>query len=427
MTEKELINYCCRKIEEIFGHGPSADWSHHHFALLSDSIEKRTKIVISESTLKRLFGKRPTDPDYIPQLATRDVLSKYAGFTDWQDLCFFSTHHFSRDILTKETKRNDPTRKISAKSFVFGVSLILIVVFGFLIQYFIRINVNKVPDFQLSIRNPVDTIPFTAIFDYQVPSKNKDTFYLHIPEFNAYPLFSDSRIYTHWFNFPGLFPVTLHWKNKIIDTLFIHAQNSYWQAGIALYEPENHFKPFYQTSIDVTENNLLYLSPTTLSKYGVDTLSNYWTEFRLFKNYKVSLDDCTISAAAQNNSMSGGKPCYDIGLELVGENGRIQVVFIDKKCFRFVQLTMGEKTYDGKYHDLSMFGTNVKNWTNYQVSVKDKLAMFYIDNEIVFEEEYDPALGQLKGIIIRFFGSGQARSIEITDGKGQIILSDHFN
>lgn len=428
MSEKELINYCCEKIEEIFGHGPSAEWAHHHFSLLSDTIEKNTEIIISESTLKRLFGKRPTDPEYIPQLATRDALSKYAGYKDWQDFCHFATNE-SRNIgLDKKSIYRELVRNYPPKNFTFWFALVLILFFGYLAQYLIRHNKSaKIPNYQISIRNPADTVPFTAIFDYQVPLKEKDTFFLQIPEFGVYPLLTKNKLYTHWFNFSGLFPITLHWKDQIIDTMLIYAQNQYWQPGIAQYEPIRQFKPFYQTEIDPTEAGFLYLSPSTINKYGIDTLSNYWTEFRLFKPFDISLDNLSIAAIARNNSSSGGKPCFDIGLEFIAENGRIQVVFIDKKCFRFVQLKIGENEYDGRYHDLSMFASNVKQWSSYQVALRDKVVSFSIDSSIVFKEKYNIPFGELKGIVVRFFGSGQAKSLEIKNENGRLVYTDHFD
>ena len=427
ITEKLIIHFCLRNIEKTFGHGPCSEWSHHHFSLLSEDIEKKNRVIISETTLKRLFGKRTTEPDYIPQIGTRDALSQYVGFRDWQDLTLAATENIEvKDPGGKNI--NQYKRIYSSLSYRFAATFVFILLIGFSAYYFIgKGNQNKIPEYQINVRNPIDTIPFTAIFNYKVPLNIKDTFFLQIPEFRSYSLSPDNQIYTHWFNYAGLFPATLKWNDSVLDTIVIHAQNSYWQPGITQYEPVKHFQPFYQSDIDPTENGLLYLSPSTIQRNGIDTLTNYWTEFRLFQAFNVRLDDCTITTTARNNSFTGGKPCYDIEIELIGENGRIRVVFIDQRCFRFAQLTIGEFSYDGRNHDLSMLAVDLKKWTSFQIKVEDKLASIIIKDREVFQQKYSSTIGQLKGIIFRFFGSGQASDFKIQNGAGKVIFLDSFD
>ncbi|MBR2135693.1 MAG: hypothetical protein IJ855_05690 [Bacteroidales bacterium] len=73
------------KVEEIFGSCPQ---THTHFQELISCIEVALKEHMSESTLERLWGystrenKRGT-----VSLRTLDVLSKYCGFSGWEDFC----------------------------------------------------------------------------------------------------------------------------------------------------------------------------------------------------------------------------------------------------------------------------------------------------------------------------------------------------
>ena len=80
---------------------------------------------------------------------------------------------------------------------------------------------------------------------------------------------------------------------------------------------------------------------------------------------------------------------------------------------------MSEINYDGRNHDLSMLSTALNNWTQFRIVVKNNSASISIDGEEEFKQEYINPTGTLKGIIIRFFGSGQAKNLRIINGKGE--------
>lgn len=421
MTEREKIQYCCTIIEDRFSHGPSAEWSHHHFKLLSQAIEKETGTCISETTLKRLFGKRSTESDYIPQLATREAMAVYAGYENWQDLCQGASIDAGTDTARagKPSKDRKYIRLGGIIPIFLAILIVIIVVVAFL-------NRNSVPDYSISIRNSKDTIPYTAVFDYNVPTRSKDSIYMEIPEFGQVRLLPDKNIYTHWINEAGYYVIPVIYREKTIDTLFIHAINTKWQSGIYSEEPAVSFTPFLENVIDPTVDNMLYISPSRLQKAGIDSLSRYMLEFRLFRDFIITLDNCLVETIARNSDETGGKPCYDIDIVLIGENGMVRTVFTEKKCSRFVQLVIGEVTYNGRNHDLSMFSADISDWTSFRTSINDGVAVISINGNEIFSQSYTQSMGMLKGIKIRFFGSGQAKSIKINNETGKVKFIDDF-
>lgn len=422
MNDKQLILFCIQKIEEVFSHGSSAQWTHQHFVLLSEQIEKRTGIIISATTLKRFFGKRSTDHTYLPQLGTRDALSQYAGFENWQNLCEQAPKRPSKPEESIKLHKNTKPRYRNTKWVT--IVFLSIAVLSIIVLFYLNSRSAKVPEYQVTLRNPVDTVPFTAIFDYQVPANSRDTFFLEMENFEKVPLLPHHSTFTQWIKSAGYHSAKLYYKNRVLDTIYINAQNKDWQAGFWRYDLEGQFQPLNQTDTQINGIEYLHIPPSCVQKSGIDSLSRYWTEFRLFNNYNANLDKCEVSLEARNNKITGGKPCFDIDLELVGENGRIQVVFTQEKCSRFVKLTLGEKQYDGRNYDLSFLSTDVKHWTNFEIITEEKDASILINGVEVFQEQYSQSLGELKGIIIRFFGSGQVRSIELKDKSGRLFLNN---
>jgi hypothetical protein len=421
MTEKQIILYCCTKVEDQFGHGPSTEWSHHHFTLLSQTIEKETGTCISETTLKRLFGKRSTESDYIPQLATRDALAKYAGYDNWQDLCQKTSRNENFGKIKDSRSRGSRT-KPGLKRYILLAFIILLAI----ITYIIIIGRKNVPYYSIHIRNQKDTIPFTTVFDYQVPTNTRDSICIDIPEYGKVLLLPYNNVYTHWINEAGYYLIPVEYRDQIIDTLFIHALNASWQSGIYSEEPDISFTPFLENVIDPTVNDLLYISPSKLQKAGIDSLSRYMLEFRLFNDFDVEMDNCIIETIARNSDITGGKPCYDIDIVLIGENGMVRTVFTELKCSRFVQLVIGEVMYNGRNHDLSMFSADISDWTSFRTNINNGKAVISINGNEIFSQAYTQSMGMLKGIKIRFFGSGQARSIKITDHSGAVRFMDDF-
>ena len=148
---------------------------------------------------------------------------------------------------------------------------------------------SKETDFKINVRNPIDTIPFTAVFDYHIPVNARDTFYLNIPESGSvrFPLVPGTNIFTHWFRNAGFYHVTLQNKSRILDTLYVYALSKNWQSGITRHPDILLFKPLSLNKNCKSLDSLLYTSPYQLYKLGIDTLSNYFMEFRLFKSFDV--------------------------------------------------------------------------------------------------------------------------------------------
>jgi hypothetical protein len=133
-----------------------------------------------------------------------------------------------------------------------------------------------------------------------------------------------------------------------------------------------------------------------------------------------------VRVVARNNLQTGGKPCFDIGLELTGEKGRIEIVFVDQKCATFAQLSIGDRNYEGRYADLSMLAVNTREWNEYRIRLDGNQVSLSLGNRELFLDSYEGQFGRLMGISLRFFGSGQVQEVEIQDPDGKSLFHDSF-
>ncbi|UPK72697.1 hypothetical protein [Chitinophaga filiformis] len=79
--ETDYIQRCLQLVERRFDRGPNSEWSSYDFEKLSDAIQEATGVVLSITTLKRLWGK--LSYTNTPAVTTLNTLARYAGYEDW--------------------------------------------------------------------------------------------------------------------------------------------------------------------------------------------------------------------------------------------------------------------------------------------------------------------------------------------------------
>src|SRR5688572_8498158 len=101
--EKQYLESCRQRIEEKVGWGPGSEWQNQDFEALSKRIFKDTKVSLSVSTLKRVWGKIRYDGN--PTTATLNALAQFVGYEDWRT---FTSHG-------KPTPSNSTSTKVPWK------------------------------------------------------------------------------------------------------------------------------------------------------------------------------------------------------------------------------------------------------------------------------------------------------------------------
>lgn len=79
---KTDVQHLLQRVETSFG---KAIVTSRHFDELRESIYGRTGILLSATTLKRLWGY--LDEPVAPRRYTLDILCRYAGWKSWQEFC----------------------------------------------------------------------------------------------------------------------------------------------------------------------------------------------------------------------------------------------------------------------------------------------------------------------------------------------------
>ena len=112
-SEQDYIELCKNDIEEKFSFGNGQGYTQRDLELLSTTIEEKTGVNISLSTLKRLWKNNYKQS---PQLATLNALAAVLDYKDWQEFKLF--------------KRQDKKQKKNTSPLMIGVVIGVLLVVG---------------------------------------------------------------------------------------------------------------------------------------------------------------------------------------------------------------------------------------------------------------------------------------------------------
>src|SRR5688500_4363616 len=81
-ADKELVKLCLKELCSKMGYAKASGLSQSDLEHLCYLIEKDTRIVISLSTLKRIFNEKY---ERLPQTSTLDAITLFIGYSGWLD------------------------------------------------------------------------------------------------------------------------------------------------------------------------------------------------------------------------------------------------------------------------------------------------------------------------------------------------------
>jgi hypothetical protein len=394
-------------IQEKFRWGDTDEWTNFHFKELKKAIEEATGDNISEETLKRIFGKRKkVSNNYQPQAYTQLALLKYAD-----SLQPLSSH--------EEDKKPKAKRSIRWAISIVG-SIVLII--------FIVVVIGKQNDqsFSFKCTNPVDISPYTASFNYDI-SNIEDSVFVNFGFWKENYLSPKNHLITAFYKIPGVYTVRLYTRSKLLGTQEITAYSTDWQGGYFPNRQDSLFEPFINQSFFRQDDYFYAHSDYLFSKERVDLKQKFYTSYRFFSPFNISLDSLSLETRVLNNATTGSMLCYDTGLRLVGDLNTIDFNFTQQKCSRYAGIKVSEKELSGEFADLSALAIDMSDWLNIKVKNEKNVFHLYLSNQLIYKQEYKKPLGKLIGIVVYFSGTGKLDDIKLYDSNQSLFYTYDFN
>src|ERR1700742_3072141 len=106
-------------IEQQLDWGNNSTWQSKDFEILNQLIFDKTKVSLSASTLRRIWGR--VEYNHMPSSTTLDTLAQFAGFDNWR----IFIRQRKPPVAAHETKRDAPRPKI--KRGILAATILVIV------------------------------------------------------------------------------------------------------------------------------------------------------------------------------------------------------------------------------------------------------------------------------------------------------------
>lgn len=411
--EKQLLLLCRQLIEQTLNWGDSNIWSNSDFEQLSKQIFEKTKVQLSISTLKRIWGK--VRYESFPTAATLNALARFLDYTSWRD---FRQHHQVNGVIEQPAAPIVTGQEIIITSpkkpykYVWLIGSFLLVI-GSL--YFISMKRKKPIDLsgvKFSSKKVSDGLPNSVVFQYDASAFNSDNVFIQqswdpsrrerVP--------GNGKQYTSIYYHPGYFLAKLIVDNQIKKESTVFIKTKGW-IGIV-----DHFPvPVYLSPGEIKGQGYMGISGEVMQqKLGVPVFNNTWVKFSNVREFPgIRADDFVLECTLRNTSTTGQSVCGKADLTILGAGAAIIIPIVNKGCIADIGILTGYNWIDGKDHDLSAFGCDFTRFQNLKCSVKNHRLKIFLNNKQIMDVEQKHSIGRVVGIRFEFEGPGQVKHYKL--------------
>lgn len=409
MKNQQYLNICKELIEKKLGWGPPENWKYSDFNELSQQIKDASGISISNRTLEYLFKKE--DRAHNPQNATKNALAVYLGFENWHDLInnYKSVEH---KIVDSSAKLHTTSKRKTILKLLIPTLLIV----GILAGYYFFNNIYFDNEIYLTATPKVEQAPMNVFVKYKIPDVEKDLYQIFVDDQNLFSEMKNTTItkkeghLVYSVPFSGYYTARLLKNSRIIDKTSFHALSDGWGANIF-----QRSKRYPLPAESLISDKFLAVKTNSSLPEDIDTSDEFFLTFINSQEFDVNGDNLNLKAVLENNTETKGDSCFDAGIELFCENGRMRIKSVSKDCEEWVVLDVSNSYNIGKFNDFSSLTFN--NQAPVEINIRTKNKTFYIqvNNQAPVEIKYETTLGDVKTIYVNFKGFGVLHEFTLTN------------
>lgn len=411
--ESSAVKQLLSIIEQQLDWGDSSRWQGKDFELLNQLILDKTKVSLSASTLRRLWGR--VEYNHLPSGTTLDTLARFAGFENWRA--------FGRSV--NPLRANPPTAIVKNKKHrgMWRTAALLITAVAMigLVAMYVR-KPAPVPKgaFSFTSRPVTRGIPNSVIFDYDAKVSPSDSVFIQQSwDPTTRSVVDKARhTFTSVYYRPGFYHAKLLVNNKIVKEHTLMIPTDGWLGLIA-----NKPIPVYLDTNEFISGNMINILPATIIKKNIPLGPQPpVTELYNVGNFApVPLKNFSFSVQVKNDFHEGAAACQFINIMLFTDNSPVIIPLSAKGCISDLALLNGRYFESGKDHDLSGFGADLSQWVKVDCrSAKDKI-QYYVNDKLVYQSQLPPYEENIVGMGYTFQGTGSVKSISLKLGDKVIF------
>jgi hypothetical protein len=396
-------------IEQQLNWGEVSGWHSKDFEKLNLLIQDKTKVSLSASTLRRLWGK--VDYSHRPSGTTLDTLAQFAGYESWRDF----TKQLEIPVVEKIVVK--PFKKRMRTSLLGTVALVLITgVMLFLLFSYLKSTDAAITNYSFNSRLITRDVPNSVVFTYNAESALTDSVFFQQSWDNNKRSVLDKRNhqYTSIYYRPGFYLAKLVVGQKVVKEHPILISTNGW-LGMIAKKPI----PVYLNQKEFEANAELRITPATIKSKGVMLNPDPpRVEFYNVGNFKPApLTDFSFSAEVRNDFQEGAAKCGLVKIILITDEMPVEIALSTPGCIASLNLFDGLSMISGKSNDLSGFGADLSKWVKVSCLSRDKKILYFVNSKLVYESKLPEVKRNILGIGFKFQGAGAAKNVKLNSGK----------
>lgn len=399
-------------IERQLDWGNPSEWQSRDFEILNELILEKTKVSLSASTLRRIWGR--VEYNHLPSGTTLDTLSRFAGFDNWRAF----TKRNGSTLLIAEPPAAPVAKPSSAPRPWFKVVLfVAAVVISGMAGIFMKkadppINKDKFTFYSHPVTR---SIPNSVIFTYDARVSPTDSVFIQQswdPQARS-KVDKDNHQFTSIYFRPGVYHAKLVVNNQIVKEHRLIIPTDGWLALIG-HEPV----PVYLDKKEFMYPDRLQVAVPVITQKNIplDPVAPY-VEFFNIGNFKpVSLQNFSFSTLIKDDFEHGSSPCQAINVYLFTDGYPIIIPMSKKGCVSDISVLNGYDFSRGKTNDLSGFGADMSQWQKLGCKANGNKIEYYVNDKLVFTTPMPPYKANIVGMSFGFQGTGAVKEIRLKDG-----------
>jgi hypothetical protein len=396
--DAEKLDRCKQLIEEKLGWGEGASWQQHDFRQLRDLIVQQTGVDLSESTLRRIWGK--VKYDHLPSMTTLNTLAVFAGYANWR-----SVPPGGRKNSRVVGRSRQWKKMILVSAILAAIALIV----AFSLRTSRSVAGGK---YRFSSRPVTRSIPNSVIFEYDASLSPTDSVFIQQSwdKRRRAVVSKSNHTYTSVYYEPGFYSAKLIVGDAVVKEHPLVIPTKGW-LGLIDRAPI----PVYLDSSEFVTDTALAVPLSVIEQHNV-SLQPDPPVVKLFSvgNFEpVPLTEISFEAEIINRYREGAAACQATEIALITDGMPITIPMADSGCVSQLNLISPAGPVSGRDTDLSGFGVDFHDWVKVACKVTGDSLEYLVNGKRAYITEIDPVNIHVVGVACYFKGAGSVRKIKL--------------
>ncbi|MDP4263407.1 MAG: hypothetical protein Q8941_12850 [Bacteroidota bacterium] len=429
-SERDLVKKCMTELCSKAGFADCQNMVQRDLEFLCDSIEAKTGVLISLSTIKRLMNGQFSR---LPQIATLNAISMFLGYQNWQEfkLSKAPAPNGSINGANKEklaAQRTLPLLRFSYTRLLLPAGLLIFTALGL----FFMLKPGKHPpaNFEKAVftvnKTTSNDLPNTVVFNYNIDDVNADSFFIQQSwdRNRRVRIYKKSYTLTDIYYEPGYHNAKLIANDQVIKTLPVSIPTDRWFFYAKEKIPRSI--PKYISLANGFKDGKLGMDKDEILNSQVDIQKeNTYIQVYFPSVFESNSDNFILNCRVRVNELRHNF-CPYFMCEVFCQKNFMFFTSTPKGCSSEINAQYGENFTSGKTHDLSAMGTDVKEWQDVEVNVKNRKVTIRINKAEVFTTSYQEPSGLITGLGFISNGICEVDFVSLKTQDGKSIYSNDF-